>query len=48
LATPPLIETIEVARRRRRLPRRVLVRTAWLAADLVAIGSCVALLVLRG
>jgi hypothetical protein len=47
MATPPITKTIEVRRRRRRASRRALLRAAWLAADLVAIGAC-AVLALRG
>jgi hypothetical protein len=44
MATPPITEkTLEIERRRRRLSRRVLARTAWLAADLVAISACAVL-----
>jgi hypothetical protein len=41
MATPPITEkTLEIPRRRRWLGRRALAGTAWLAADLVAIGAC--------
>jgi hypothetical protein len=46
MATPPLTEnTLEIPRRRRRLGRRTVVRTAWLTADLVAIAACAMLAV---
>ena len=47
MSTPSIIKTIEVERRRRPLSRRALTRTAWLAADLVAIAAC-AVLALHG
>jgi hypothetical protein len=44
MATPPITEkTLEIPRRRRWLGRRALARTAWLAADVVAIGTCATL-----
>jgi hypothetical protein len=48
MATPPITEkTLEIPRPRRRVPRRVLARTAWLTADVVAIAAC-AVLAVRG
>jgi hypothetical protein len=47
MSTPPIIETIELQRSRRRLSRRALTRTAWLTADLVAVAAC-AVLALHG
>jgi hypothetical protein len=47
MSTPPLSETIQLLRFRRRLSRLARPRVAWLAADLVAIAACVAL-VLHG
>lgn len=45
MSTPPIQERIAGRVRRRRLPRSVPVRVAWLVADLVAILACAALLV---
>jgi hypothetical protein len=48
MATPPITEkTLEIPRHPRRLSRRVLARTAWLTADVVAIAAC-AVLAVRG
>jgi hypothetical protein len=47
MATPSIIKTIELQRHRRRLSRRAVTRTAWLAADLGAIAAC-AILLLHG
>jgi hypothetical protein len=42
MSTPPITETIELVRPRprRRLSRRALRRTGWLAIDLAAIAGC--------
>jgi hypothetical protein len=47
MATPSTIKTIELQRHPRRLSRRTVTRTAWLAADLGAIVAC-AVLMLHG
>jgi hypothetical protein len=44
MSTPPIQERIAGRVRRRRLPRSVPVRVAWLLADLVAIAACAVLL----
>jgi hypothetical protein len=44
MSTPPIQERIAGRARRRRLPRSVPVRVAWLIADVVAIVACAALL----
>jgi hypothetical protein len=44
MSTPPIQERIAGRARRRRLPRSVPVRVAWLVADVVAIVACLALL----
>jgi uncharacterized protein (DUF2062 family) len=43
MSTHPLSEAIHPRRLWRRFSRRALTRTAWMAADLVAIAACLAI-----
>jgi hypothetical protein len=40
MSTPPITETIELARPRRRPSRRALRRVGWIAIDLAAVTAC--------
>ncbi|HET6509726.1 MAG TPA: hypothetical protein VFG42_23215 [Baekduia sp.] len=44
MSTPPIEQRIAGRARRRRLPRSVPLRVAWLVADVLAIAACAALL----